>query len=92
VGKGQREKVKVVTKDPVGLVVSKGQEKTVEGKMNLPDKLDAPIKKGQVVGNYVVTKDGQEVLKVDLVAADDVQKASPLKMLNDMLHRVYRME
>ncbi|AQS58542.1 D-alanyl-D-alanine carboxypeptidase family protein [Desulforamulus ferrireducens] len=92
VGKGEVDKVKVITKEPVGLVVAKGQEKTVEGKINLPDKLDAPIAKGQVVGNYVVTKDGQEVLKVDLLAAQEVKKASPLQLLNDMLDRVYSME
>ncbi len=92
VGKGQVERVKVVTKDPVGLVVVKGQEKNVEGKINLPDKLDAPIEKGQVVGNYIVTKDGQEVLKVDLLAANEVKKASPLQLLNNMLDRLYSME
>ena len=92
VGKGEIEKVKVITKDPVGLVVAKGQEKNVEGKINLPDKLDAPIEKGQVVGQYIVTKDGQEVLKVDLLAAKGVKKASPLQLLNDMLDRVYSME
>ena len=92
VDKGQVEKVKIITKDPVGLVVAKGQEKVVEGKINLPDKLDAPIEKGQVVGNYVITKDGQEVLKVDLLAAKEVKKASPLQLLNDMLDRVYSME
>lgn len=92
VGKGDVEKVKVVTKDPVGLVVPKGQEKTVQGKINLPARLEAPIKKGQVVGNYVVTKEGQEVLKVDLVAAKDVRKASPMQLLNNMLNRVFSLE
>ncbi|SHF28951.1 D-alanyl-D-alanine carboxypeptidase (penicillin-binding protein 5/6) [Desulforamulus putei DSM 12395] len=92
VGKGEIDKVKVITKDPVGLVVPKGQEKTVQGKMNLPDMLDAPVKKGQVIGNYVLTKDGREVLKVDLVAARDVKKASPVQLLNDMLDRVYSLD
>ncbi|AEF94907.1 Serine-type D-Ala-D-Ala carboxypeptidase [Desulfotomaculum nigrificans CO-1-SRB] len=92
VDKGDLEKVKVITQAPVGLVVAKGQEKTVQGQINLPDKLKAPVKKGQVVGNYVVTKDGQELLKVNLVAADNVPKASPFKLFNDILNRVYGME
>ncbi|MEW6695781.1 MAG: D-alanyl-D-alanine carboxypeptidase family protein [Bacillota bacterium] len=92
VDKGEVDKVQVVTEDPVGLVVPKGQEKTVQGKINLPDTLDAPVKKGQVVGNYILTKDGQEVQKVDLVAARDIKKASPLQLLNDMLDRVYSLE
>ncbi|GAB6182150.1 serine hydrolase [Desulfotomaculum defluvii] len=92
VDKGIEDKVKIMTKDSVGVVVPKGQEKTVQGNINLPDQIDAPVKKGQVVGQYVVNKDGQEVLQVDLVAAQDVMKASPLKLLNDMLDRVYSME
>lgn len=92
VGKGEVEKVKVVTKDPVGLVVPKGQEKTVQGKINLPDQLDAPVAKGQVVGSYVILKDGQQVLTVDLVAANEVKKASPMQLLNNMLDRVFSME
>ncbi|MDO7786437.1 D-alanyl-D-alanine carboxypeptidase family protein [Desulforamulus aquiferis] len=92
VGKGELETVKIVTTAPVSLVVSKGQEKTVQGTVQLPDKLDAPVKKGQVVGSYIVTKDGKEALKVELVAASDVEKASPLKLLNDMLDRVYGMD
>ncbi|RYD02549.1 hypothetical protein N752_24785 [Desulforamulus aquiferis] len=63
VGKGELETVKIVTTAPVSLVVSKGQEKTVQGTVQLPDKLDAPVKKGQVVGSYIVTKDGKEALK-----------------------------
>lgn len=92
VGKGDVEKVKVITKDPVGFVVPKGQEKNVQGKINLPAQLEAPIQKGQVVGNYVVSKDGQEVLKVDLIAAREVKKASPMQLLNNMLNRVFSLE
>lgn len=92
IGKGEAEKLKVITKDPVGLVVTKGHEKNVKGKINLPDKVDAPVKRGQVLGSYVITKDGQEVQKVDLVAQKDVSKASALKLLNKMLDRVYGLE
>ena len=92
IGKGEAEKLKVITKDPVGLVVTKGHEKNVKGKINLPDKVDAPVKRGQVLGSYVITKDGQEVQKVDLVAQKDVPKASALKLLNKMLDRVYGLE
>lgn len=93
VGKGVDEKVKVITRDSVSLVVTKGQEKTVQGNIVLPDGVvDAPVEKGQVVGSYVVTKDGREALKVDLVTASEVPKASPLQLLNEMLDRVYGMK
>ncbi|MEG6522620.1 D-alanyl-D-alanine carboxypeptidase family protein [Desulfotomaculum sp. 1211_IL3151] len=92
VDKGVADQVKIITKDPVGMVVPKGQEKTIQGNIKLPESIDAPINKGQVIGQYVLNKDGQEVLKVDLIAAQDINKASPLKLLNDMLERVYSME
>lgn len=92
VEKGEVETVKVITDAPVSLVVGKGQEKTVKGNVVLPEKLDAPVKKGQVLGSYVITKDGQENLRVDLLAAADVEKASPMHLLNDLLDRVYGMD
>lgn len=92
VEKGVADKVKIITKDPVGMVVPKGQEKTIQGTINLPEIIDAPVKKGQVMGQYILHKDGQEVLKVDLLAAQDIIKASPFQLLNDMLERVYSME
>ncbi|MEG6510949.1 D-alanyl-D-alanine carboxypeptidase family protein [Desulforamulus ruminis] len=92
VDKGEVEKLKIATADPVGLVVLKGQEKTVQGKVQLPDKIEAPVKKGQVIGQYLVMKDGQEVLKVNLVAQKEVQKASAFRLFNKVLDRVYGMD
>ncbi|GAB6156939.1 serine hydrolase [Desulfotomaculum varum] len=92
VGKGEVDKVPVITKEPVGLVVPKGQDKSVQGKINLPEMLNAPVQKGQTVGSYVLIKDGREVLKVDLVAGREVKKASPLQLLNDLLNRVYSLD
>lgn len=92
VGKGTQDQLDVITAGPVGVVVNKGEEKTVSGKINLPATLDAPVKKGQTVGSYVVYKNGQQIQKVDLIARNEVDKASPMKLFGDILNRVYNLE
>lgn len=89
VSKGQSDEVEVLTADRVGVMVPKGEEKGFEPKVELPDSINAPVQKGQEVGSYVVTKNGQEVLRVKLVAAEDIQKASLLQQMRKILDSVY---
>lgn len=52
-------------------------EKTVE----LKEEIKAPLKKGDVVGQVVYTLEGTEAGRVDLLAAEDVEKAGFLDYL-----------
>lgn len=89
VGKGQAEKVDVLVAERVSVAVPKGEDKGFGSRLELPKQLDAPVKKGQVVGFYVVTKDGQEVQRVGLIAGDDVPKATLSRQIRRVLERVY---
>lgn len=52
-------------------------EKTVE----LKEEIKAPLKKGDVVGQVIYTLDGTEAGRVDILAAEDVEKAGFLDYL-----------
>lgn len=83
ISKSEQGKVPIVTQKPVVVLIKRGQETT--GKMvseiKVNPKLKAPIKKGTVVGSYVVT-DGQKVLtKTPLIVTKDVQEASYWQLL-----------
>lgn len=89
VSKGQSEQVEVLTLDKISVVVPKGEEKGFETSMELPGSINAPVQKGQEVGSYVVTKNGQEALRVKLVAGADIPKASLGQQMRKFLDSVY---
>lgn len=89
VSKGQSEQVEVQTLDKVSVIVARGEEKGFESSLELPESVSAPVQKGQEVGSYVVTKNGEEVLRVKLVAGADVPKASLGQQMRRILDSVY---
>lgn len=42
----------------------------------LPKEIKAPIKKGEKVGTYIVSYEGREIGRVDLVAKDDIRQSN----------------
>lgn len=90
IGKGLVNQVEVCPAEKVSVVALKGEEKRFASRVELPDYLDAPVAKGQVVGAYVVTKDGQEVVKrVDLVAGDNVPKITLGQQMKKVIDYVF---
>ncbi len=89
VAKGTVNTVAVVPARPVTVVLPKGQDKGVTARVELPARLTAPVGAGQKVGSYHVLKDGQELLAVDLVTRDGVDKASLPLMVQRVVRKVY---
>ncbi|MGQ9496959.1 MAG: D-alanyl-D-alanine carboxypeptidase family protein [Desulfotomaculales bacterium] len=79
VEKGTAPRVKVVTAQHAAVVVPRGEDQGISFKIELPPKLTAPVGKGQVVGTYIATQKGQTLVKVALVAAAEIRKATPLE-------------
>jgi D-alanyl-D-alanine carboxypeptidase (penicillin-binding protein 5/6) len=88
VGKGVEKNVNLVTAGQVGLVVPKGEEKGFTSSIEAPEQISAPVKKGQKVGDYVVAKNGREVLRVPLVADRSVDKASLFTQMNRAFNKL----
>lgn len=76
VGKGKADQVEVVAKENIGTLCLKGEEKKITYRKKMADYANAPVLKGQKLGEAWVYRDNQLVKKVDLVAARKVQKAS----------------
>lgn len=89
VSKGQSVCVEALASDKVSVVVPKGEDKGFEPRVDLPGYINAPVQKGQEVGAYVVAKNGREVLRVKLVAKEDVPKASILQQIKRVIDSVY---
>ena len=70
---GQESQVEIVPKNNFYVFSKKGEEDNILLEQNL-NKVSAPLKKGQKVGEITVYKNGVEVGKVDLVSSKDVKK------------------
>ncbi len=73
---GVAEQVPLIATKDVRVLVKKGEEKKVQVEVDVPDRVSAPVKAGQVVGEIVIKFDGAEVGKAQAAAAQDVNQAS----------------
>ena len=89
VSKGNLDYVEIIIKEPVCLVVLKGEDKGFKTRLDLPLRVVAPVKKGQIIGTYYVDKEGQKVLQVPLIAQNQVEKASVFRQINKIFTHLY---
>lgn len=59
-----------------GCIIKKGRSGSVKYEYTFVEKAEAPVEKGQFLGEYLVTLDGVEVYKSDIVAKNDVRRMS----------------
>lgn len=89
VGKGRLDGVQAVAEEDVGTIVAKGDEKKIKANKSLFSYIDAPVSKGQKLGEYVVYQDGRVAKQVNLVAAEDVPRASLMKEILKVFGETY---
>jgi D-alanyl-D-alanine carboxypeptidase (penicillin-binding protein 5/6) len=76
VGKGVVDTVEVVPENKVGITVPKGEDKDLRAELEIEPIVDSPVEKGQVVGHVSIMR-GKDVLnRMNLVAAESVEKGS----------------
>jgi D-alanyl-D-alanine carboxypeptidase (penicillin-binding protein 5/6) len=82
VDKGEKKEIKVVVPHQISVLTKKGDSlDSYKTKLKLDSSLKAPIKKGDVIGQVQIEKEGQTIVRVDIVATEEVKKASYWKIL-----------
>ena len=76
VSKGKVDNVDVFAKESFSAVVKKGDKLGYETSVSVDGMIKAPAKKGDVVGDVVVTKNGNVVKKIPIVVGEDVKHLS----------------
>lgn len=76
VPKGVSDAVGIVAHDDVHITVPRGSQVKAERELHVPKQLQAPVTAGQVVGELIIRLDGEEVQRIDVVAAHDVERGS----------------
>lgn len=69
------------------VVNKKGEKANFETHINLPNKIFAPLKKGDIVGNVVITKQGIIQKQIDIIVMQDVQEKSYFEMAKTILQK-----
>lgn len=85
VRKGLKSQVKAIYAEDVNLLLKKGTKDNIIEKLNIEDKITAPVKSGQKVGEAIYSVEGREVGKVTIVAGGSVEKASFLRLFFRMI-------
>ncbi|HWQ75778.1 MAG TPA: D-alanyl-D-alanine carboxypeptidase family protein [Syntrophomonas sp.] len=89
VGKGDLDQLPAVAKEDVGCLFVKGEKAKITSKQMLLKYIDAPVSKGEKIGEIQVYKNGTKVKSVDLVAAQEVKRGGILKQIKKMFVETY---
>jgi D-alanyl-D-alanine carboxypeptidase (penicillin-binding protein 5/6) len=82
VARGVVDKVDIVCEDRLVAVVPRGEEDKVRREIAMPKKVDAPVAKGQKVGEMLaVTEDGSILGRISLVASEEVKSGNILRVV-----------
>ena len=90
VAHGTAETVQPICEESAAFLLKKGQEAEVEQSVYLPEKLEAPVKAGDVLGRVTVTLCGGEFGGYDIVAAEDVPRMGLFEALKKLLLEAIR--
>ena len=81
VNKGTADSAEVIFESDAGSLIPKGQSGNIVTTINLPEMIEAPINKGDKVGEVVFSLNNETLATVNLVSRDTVKKLSFGNML-----------
>ncbi|MBQ7874327.1 MAG: D-alanyl-D-alanine carboxypeptidase [Oscillospiraceae bacterium] len=73
---GTADSVMPVFDTPKTFLLPKGQEGQIEQKVTLPESLEAPVEKGQIIGKVTVSLNGGEIGEYNILAGEGAEKMS----------------
>ncbi len=89
VEKGKLDKVNIVAKEELKVLVKKGGEGDVKKEVIVPKTVKAPFEKGAKVGEIIVTNSkGENLGKVDLVTENECKRASIFNTFGKILKNI----
>lgn len=74
--KGKVESVDVFAKESFSAVIKKGSKSGYDTKVEVETNIKAPTKENEIVGNVIVTKDGNVITKIPVVVKENIKNLS----------------
>ena len=88
---GTKLKIKLKKPENCSFLLEKGQENNVKTSFNIPDSVNAPVKKGDTVGKVVIKLNEKTLGTVDIVAAESVDKMTYSKALGRIAKFTFKL-
>ena len=91
VEKGVESSVDAIFEEEAGVLIKKGQEKSITQEINIPDKISVPVKQGQVIGDIVFKLDNQELARINVIAKKEIKKTGFLNNSSHMFEKWFNL-
>lgn len=88
---GEKDTLDISCDVPQKIIVGKGKAELVSAESDIREKIDAPVKTGDSVGEVRIYCDGLLILSVPAVAAEDVMRISFSSSLKALLKELIKM-
>ena len=74
VNKGIQNTTNLALQEDANIILKKNESSNIEQNITLNDNICAPIKKGDVIGKIIFSSNGNQLLEVNLVSDNDIEK------------------
>lgn len=71
---GMQGSVKTAVNETTPILIKKGEEKNITEKLNIPESVEAPVKKGDKIGSVEYTLDKKKIAESPITANGDVEE------------------
>jgi len=82
---GEKEEIALGLADTILLTIPRGDGDNLKANFTINDELEAPIKKGQVLGKVYFELDGKIIKELPLVSLEDIQEAGVWSRFTDYI-------
>ena len=82
---GAEKEMHVGLAEDLKLTIARGAEETLKTELNIESVIKAPIEKGQVMGELIVSIGGKEVARHDVVALKEIKQAGFFARIWDLI-------
>lgn len=90
VWKASKKTVDLGVADSVYLTIPRGSENALNAKAEIDQVIEAPLSKGQELGEVVVTLEGKELLRTPLVALENIEQSGFFSRILDSILLFFR--
>ena len=87
VNKGKIENVDVFACEGYSVVTRKGSDDNYNVEYELPKKINAPTKEGDVVGKAIISKEGQVISEIDVIVKTSIDKLSYVDCVDKIISK-----
>lgn len=85
---GKYNNVVAITQNNTDVVIKKKQKDNLKTYVNLPKSLSAPVKKGEVIGELIITLEGETLAKSNLVSDRTIRKKNAVDYFIQLFKRI----